>query len=65
MSVTSVDFTFTLNHEFPVSNRFARWRFKSNGSFGIYVTMTDIPIIFGVIFSVLCDNSDKKNVSQL
>ena len=44
--MTSVDLTFTSNHEFRVSNRFARWWTRIEWFFCIYVTMTDIPIIF-------------------
>ena len=40
--MTSVDLTFTSNHEFRVSNRFVGGGFELNGSFGIYVTMIDI-----------------------
>ena len=44
--MTSVDLTFTSNHEFRVSNRLLGGGFELNGSFGIYATMTDTPIIF-------------------
>ena len=45
-SVISVDLTFTSNHEFRVRTVSLGGGFELNGSFGIYVTMTDIPIIF-------------------
>ena len=44
-SVTSVDLTFTSNHEF-VFRTVSLGGFELNGSFGIYVITTDIPIIF-------------------